>query len=840
MKRIASQCCLFALILVLAHGAIPGRVIAEESPASFDEVVRPFLKQHCYECHGPERQEAQIRYDDMAGYDVERQHLWTAVHEKLSAGEMPPEDRPQPSDEAKRRILAWIERESAAAQQALGAGSLRRLNRREFSAALQDVTGLSVNYADALPGDGKVNGFDTGAEGLQDAADSVAQMMRITRRAVEGIYFLELPQREPVAIELDLREVNNARDALKPFEEQGFDGKLRGEIDPEQGLYIEPKWVGERGDLEIFVPPPSDRRGVLRVTFTVGVMKPYDSVPNPNFWVEVGAKDIAYEEITASPDEPHEFTYEVQLEDLAIEPKGVQISFSNRVELPYAVEGFKNEDKTKPDENIPGGPGLFRPDYDRKKTPPEKTPAPFVVLRQVKIEADYVAAWPPAEWEAGIGEISDSPEIAEKLLALWMERAWRRPVTDAEQQRFLTLYRELRAQGLGFDDALRATFQSVLMSGPFRYLASPSDADPVVAQHAIASRLSFMLWGAPPDAELRRLAAEGKLRDPGVLDAQVDRLLDDPRSEGFVRPFVEQWLVMDQPITIVMDYFSQQDFRFGRYLKSSMREETIQYVAQLLAENRPAKELIQSDWTMMNESLAHHYGYEGIEGGRLRKVKLRDDDPRGGGILSHAGIQSMLCWMGENWVIYRGAWALRHILDDPPPPPPLEVPELIPSDGKNHGKTFRELLKQHQEDAKCAVCHRKMDPLGFAFQNFDISGRWRDVEFEKYIRNELDGKIEWRGAGKERPVDAAGQLPRGEQFSSFAECQELIVKHYMPDLVRGLLKNLMLYATGRKPGVAEMAEIKAIIAEQSPHKYPLRDLVKAVVRSKAFLGDSQG
>ena len=251
------------------------------------------------------------------------------------------------------------------------------------------------------------------------------------------------------------------------------------------------------------------------------------------------------------------------------------------------------------------------------------------------------------------------------------------------------------------------------------------------------------------------------------------------------------------------DSLKKQDFKFGRHLKESMRDETIQYVRRLFLDNRPARELIASDWTMMNNILAVHYGYPRIEGGELRKVALRPnaDDPRGGGLLGHAGIQSMLCWMGDNWLIYRGAWTLTHLLDDPPPPPPLDVPELLPFDKANVGKNFRELLVQHQADAKCSVCHRKMDPLGFAFQNFDISGRWRNVEHERYHRAELDGKIEWRGEGKSRPVDASGKLPRGGEFKNFPEFKNLLAQRYQDDIVRGLLKKLTLYGTGRSASV---------------------------------------
>ena len=433
-----------------------------------------------------------------------------------------------------------------------------------------------------------------------------------------------------------------------------------------------------------------------------------------------------------------------------------------------------------------------------------------------------------------LGEIKDDEASARELLRLWMERAWRRPVGEADGEPFLAFNARLRKEGMGFDDAMRATFQSVLMSGPFRYLTATDDEDETLAQHAIASRLSFMLVGAPPDTELRALAAAGRLRDAKVLDAQVDRLLADPRSAAFWEPFVEQWLEMGQPITLVMDHIKRQDFRFGRHLKASMHDETVAYVRALFDGDRPARELIDSDWTMMNNVLAWHYGYEGVEGSALRKVQLRKDDPRGGGLLSHAGIQSMLCWMGDNWVIYRGAWTLRHILDDPPPPPPLEVPELDPAEHK--GKSFKEILALHQEEENCAVCHRTMDPLGFAFQNFDISGRWREVEHEHYRREELDGKIAWNPAGKSRPVDAAGTLPRGEEFADYEEWKRAVNRHYLDDLVRGLMRNFVLYATGRQADVADLAGIREIMERHRAKGYPLKTMLKEIVKSESFLG----
>lgn len=810
-----------ALLVLLATTT---SAAAEDVAPSFPRDVQPFLKEHCLTCHGAEKQSSGIRFDRLEGYRGEEGPLWTRVHEALRSGAMPPKARVQPAAADRQRILAWVEKE----QRSATVGRLRRLNRRELSAALQDLTGLSVDFAHALPGDGKLGGFDTGADALQDAADSVEQVMKVTRRAVDGIRFLE-PASE-TAFRANLRDARDPRKALDDWKSSGAAFKTRGFGKPGAGLLLEPTWVGER-DVQSFGIPAAGR-GVLRVRLAVSVLKPVSGLPHPHLWVEVSGRDIAFAEIRGTLDKPQELVYEVQREDLATDGKSVKVKLSNKVEVPYAVPGFENQDMSRPADSVPGGTGLFRPVFDRKQAP-EKQPAPFIVLQQIEIHPAHVAAWPPASWNANVGTITDNEESARRLLALWMERAWRRPVRQAEQEKFLAFYRKLREQKQSFDNALRAAFQSVLLSGRFRYLAAEGDA--VFAQHALASRLSFMLWGAPPDAELRRLAAAGKLRDPEVLDAQVDRLLADPRSDAFFRPFVLQWLEMEQPITIASTHLQKQDFRFARYLKASMREETVAYIAQLFAGNHPARDLVISDWTMMNDILAVHYGYEGVDGGQLRRVKLRDTDPRGGGILGHAGIQSMLCWMGGNWVIYRGAWTTRHILDDPPPPPPLEVPELNPTSKANAGKTFKELLRQHQENSNCSVCHRKMDPIGFAFQNFDISGRWREQEYESYAMNNLDGRIEWRGVGKARPVDTIGRLPRGEEFRTYAECKQLIAKHYQADMVRGILKNLIIYATGRLPDVHDLAEIRAIMKQHEAKGYPLRDLVKAVVRSKSFL-----
>lgn len=807
-------------------------VEAASDATDFGQRVQPLLATYCVDCHGPDHRESGIRFDKLKGYRPEDGTLWTKIHEAVSNGEMPPEDHPQPSSEIKTEALSWI----VSKQRATRRGTTRRLNRRELSAALQDLTGLTVDYASMLPADGRVDGFDTGMDGLQDAADSVTRIMTVTRRAVDAIRFLEP---EGLKLTADLNHEKRPKQELdRWWKQHGYRVKLKGFDLKTKGVLLAPSWLKSRDRSSIEIPASTGKpKGVARVTLVVSAAQGLKGMPAPHLNLLVPGQDYGYFDVTGTEAEPRSFTFDVQLDEIPLERnQTVRLSFRCLVELPYEVDGFPNDTRTKPGEEIPPGTTIYKPVYDRKVIKdPLAQPVPYTLLQRMTFEPNHVAAWPPKSWGLDLGELTDSHASARKLVSIWMERAWRRPVDSTDVDHFLTLYRKLRDQDMSFDNALRATFQSVLMSGPFRYHASPADEDPIVAQHAIASRLSFMLVGSPPDDTLRGLAQDGRLTDAKVLDQQIDRLINDPRSDAFFEPFVAQWLEIGQPITIAMRNIRNQDFQFGRHLRESMRRETVAYVRQMLLENKPARELVDSDWTMMNDILAHFYGHDSLEGSTLRKVTLRPNDPRGGGILSHGGIQSMLTWMGDNWVIYRGAWTMRHILDDPPPPPPLEVPELVPSDAMHHGKTFRELLAQHQEDPNCAVCHRKLDPIGFAFQNFDLSGRWRDVEYERYVRNELDGKVEWYGQGKTRPLDTTGQLPRGETFSSYREFKAIVTEHYVEDLMRGVMKNLVLFGTGRKPDIDDLSEIKSIMNAEAENGYPMRDLLKALLRSKVFL-----
>lgn len=805
-----------AMVMVLGLSASFAAVADD-----YTDFVRPILEAKCFSCHGPEMQKAGVRLDLVDGFAPQKAQMWTFAHEAIEFGEMPPPGETPLTQTEKRLVMDWIESQ----QQAEQTTGIRRLNRRELSAALQDITGLPIDHTDSLPQDGKVAGFDTGAAGLQDAADSVYEVMRVTRMAVDSIRFLEPAKSEPFVA--DLREPNEPKWAYGPWKDRDGYAKGTGVGQKGAGEWYLASYVRDRSRGAIRVPIADDGKGVMRIKLLVSRRDNYPGLPETALRVKVSNQAFELGLLGGTQERPETVEVFAQLDRLQQHRKGgMQVALQNLLEVPYSVKGFPNDDRR--------GHGVYRPKYDRKQIPRERWPIPIMVLHHIEIDPDYVAAWPPKAWGEELGPLSDNLASARKLLLLWMERAWRRPLAKGEEDRFLALYQAQRKKGLSFDDALRASFQAVLLSEPFRYLSVPrrSSADRT-DQYALASRLAFMLGGAPPDRRLLEVARAGRLQDEAVLDEQVDRLLDRPGSMAFWEPFVTQWLEMNQPITLTEKSLKGFEIKWARHLRDSMRQETITYVAQLFRENRPARELIDSDWTMMNDALARHYGYEPVVGGAMRKFKLPESSPRGGGILGHAGIQSMLSWMGDNWVIYRGAWALRHILDDPPPPAPLEVPEIDPADTK--GKTLREVLHMHMEDPNCAICHRDMDPLGFAFQNFDISGRWRDVEFDRYKREEIDGKIAWYGVGKTRPVDSVGRLPRGETFTTFEECKDLLAKHYMDDMVRGILKRFVLYGTGRQADVEDLSVIRGVLEKHRRNGLPLRDVLKSLVRSESFI-----
>ena len=371
-----------------------------------------------------------------------------------------------------------------------------------------------------------------------------------------------------------------------------------------------------------------------------------------------------------------------------------------------------------------------------------------------------------------------SRQAARTILAQFMPRAFRRPVTDAQLDRYLQFFDRAVQNGDSFEDAVKLALTAVLVSPHFLYRNEfgPVDGEYRLDDYQIASRLSYFLWMSMPDDTLFALAAEGRLREPAVLAAQVDRMLADPKARAFTSAFMGQWLGFDSLGRTIQPDESKFP-EFTPELCEAMKQETILTFESLLRRGGSLLELIDSRETWLNEALARHYGIEGVRGKELRPVALAD--PNRGGLLGMASILTVTSGPTRTSPVVRGKWVLETLLGEKVPEPPPDAGTLDAEAGESRGKTLREELALHRRNAACASCHSKIDPIGFGLENFDAVGRFRTLE-----------------AG--RPVDNSGELPGGETFRGPAELKQMLVKQRHTQFVRNVTERMLSFALGRK------------------------------------------
>ena len=440
---------------------------------------------------------------------------------------------------------------------------------------------------------------------------------------------------------------------------------------------------------------------------------------------------------------------------------------------------------------------------------------------------------PPGIAALGIPLDDKSPEPSASDLRTGIERfaaeAFRgEPVPPAFVDKLLSIYDLRRKAGNKHAAALKETLSLVLASPGFLYLAEPSnDATrrPLTADE-LAMRLSYFLWGSPPDETLRELARTGELSKPAVLAAQTDRLLDDPRSAGFIRPFIHQWLVLDR-----LDFFEFNRDRYPRFdhaTKQSARNEVYETFAHLVRGNGSLSDLLQSDYVIIDDVLADYYGLPHPAEPGFQKVSLPKDSPRGG-LLGMAAILAMGSNGDATSPVERGAWVLRKMLDDPPPPPPANVPSSTRLAGKT--LTPRERLKMHQDEPQCASCHRSIDPLGFGLENFDAVGQWRTED--SYQAIDAEGKPDPKQPKKTWAVDPSAEFYGGPSFKSFTEMRAIIASK-REAFARGFTEALIEYALGRPCGFSDEPLVDGIVKQSTAKGFATREYIHALVGSKEF------
>jgi hypothetical protein len=431
----------------------------------------------------------------------------------------------------------------------------------------------------------------------------------------------------------------------------------------------------------------------------------------------------------------------------------------------------------------------------------------------------------------GVEVISKKPMAdAERLLREFIQRAYRRPTGETDVKRFLPVVRAALKKGNAFTDAMLAGYTAVLCSPAFVCLEErPGRLD----DYALASRLSLFVWNSPPDEELRQCAARNQLRQPEVLRVQTERLLADPKSQRFVEAFLDYWLDLRRMLATAPDANLYSDYYLDDLLTESAQAETQSFFAELLRRDLPARNIVASDFAMLNERLALHYGLPPVQGVALRRTPLPKESPRGG-LITQAAVLKVTANGTTTSPVLRGAWIMERILGQKPPPPPPSVPAVEPD--IRGAVTIRQQLDKHRTLETCATCHTKIDPAGFALENFDVMGGWRE-----HYRAE-GGDTPEKGLAKSGqkfafhyalPVDATGELPDGRKFQDIRELKQLLLAD--EKLIAGnLARQLAVYATGAPVRFADRATVEGILQRASSSHYGVRSLIHELVQSELF------
>lgn len=778
---------------VAARAAVNVEMTSADAKATVDK--------YCVGCHN-----SRTKAGDLVLQGIETTTLsshaeaWEKVIRKLRIGAMPPPGNPSPDAPARAALIAMLERgldREADAAPDPGHHVVHRLNRTEYTNAVRDVLGVSIDNLDLLPPDDSGYGFDNVADVLSMSPGLLERYLlaarKIARIAVGDVTirptvesyqlpYLTLLQEERMSEDLPA----GTRGGLAVRHQFPLDGdytiRLRLQRHA-QALGNRVRGLAERSDIEVRLD------GVRVKMFSVG------GSSEKGGYAQAGQRD---------PDSDLHVTVPVTA---GVHIIGVAFPGSTDV-----IEGV--------------GPSRIPPSSDGYASVTDTSAA----TGRVKTAIDTVEVSGPFN-----GRTSDaSPSrrkifrcrpttaasedaCATRIFSALARHAYRRPVTRADVAALMEVYQRGRSAKGSFDTGIQWGLERLLTDPDFllRVERQPSGAKPGspyrIDDIGLASRLSFFLWSTVPDEELLTVASEGRLKNPVVFAQQVSRLLHDERAQALITNFFGQWLTLRSLATQRPDTKAFPDF--DENLRRAFQQETDLFLRAQFIEDRPVMELLTANYTFVNERLARHYGIPYVRGSHFRRVAYPDD--RRAGVLGHGSILTVTSYAHRTSPVLRGAWILRNVLGVPPPPPPANVPPFPENDGKSQPKTVRERMEQHRRNPVCAACHGQMDPLGFAFENFDAVGQWRTMDANT-------------------PIDASGTFPGGSvKFAGPTEFRQRLI-NYQELFLSTLTQRLLTYALGRGVDYKDQPAIRQIMREADKGGMRWSSLVMAVAKSMPF------
>jgi hypothetical protein len=747
------------------------------------------INQYCVTCHNERAKTAGLMLDKLdIDHPGEHAEAWEKVVRKLRGGMMPPQGMPRPDQGSIDGLITWLQTSLDLAQAAHpdpGRSPLHRLNRTEYANAIRDLLGLKVDVSELLPADDESNGFD-----------NIAEVLRVSPSLLEAYLGAS-------------REVSSL--AVGDPKTGPVSNSFRVPPDMAQSEHIEGLPLGTRGGILIQHNFPLDAD--------------YD------FNVILLRNIVGY---LTGMEFPHQLEISIDGERVFLAPVGGEEDLK-LVDTNLALAGDTLDARLRTKVHVKAGPHNVAVAFLRRDSAESDEPLqPFT--RDLDLQnmngiplIDHVQVTGPLN-ATGSGDTpsrrrifvctpassQDEVQCASKILSTLARRAYRRPVTDGDMETLLSFYQSGRNQGGSFEAGIENSLRLILASPKFLFRSEP---DPVrvaggsiyhVSDLDLASRLSFFLWSSIPDDELLNVAAQGKLKDPAVLDREVRRMLADPKAEALVNNFAEQWLFLRNVQSVLPDEATFPNFDDN--LRQSFRRETELFFESVVREDRDVMDLLTANYTFVNERLAKHYGIPNVYGSQFRKVTLTNDARRG--LLGQGSILSVTSVPTRTSPVIRGKWILENVMGTPPPPPPPNVPPL--KDQAQGGKilSVRQLLEEHRKNAPCSTCHAVMDPLGFALENFNAVGEYRTKD----------------GSG---PIDASGQLADGTKIDGVVGLREALLKH--PEYFVGTLTEKMLtYALGRPLEYYDMPVVRGIVQGAARNDYRFSALITGIVNSEPF------
>jgi mono/diheme cytochrome c family protein len=781
-----------AACALLGHA---GAAAPTPGAAAYEARVRPFLARHCQACHGATKPKGDFRIDTLSRDFASRDNRerWLAALKRVQSGEMPPKARPRPPGKDVEALASWV-RDQAARR--AGRTVLRRLNRVEYENTVRDLLGIDIDLKELLPPDTSAHGFDNNAEALHVSSFLMERYLEAADRAL-GVAIANGPQPKLVKKRYSLKDERHVKHTTERVFRRLDDGLVFFSSSPWQSVTLGQFWPPDRGRYRFRISASGVQSGGAPVTYRV----------DAGLMLMAGKTHlVGYFDAPADKPAVVEFVDHLEARNT------IRI-------LPYGLASAQAVHKEGADAYK--GPGL--------------------AVQWVEVEGPLHETWPSVSHRRLFGDLPQAPvpgvrgrvEVvskrpladAERLLRDFARRAFRRAVTDGDVRPLVDLVKDRLAEGRTFEQAVRAGFKGVLVSPDFLFLREkPGRLD----DFALASRLSYFLWSTMPDEELLALGEKKQLGEPATLRRQVERLLRHPKAAAFTENFVGQWLGLRDIDFTVPDRRLYPEF--DDMLKVAMVREAQLFFDEVLRGDLSLTNFVTSDFTMLNERLAKHYGIPGVKGHHHRKVTLPPNSHRGG-VLTMAAVLKVTANGTTTSPVVRGAWVLDRVLGTPPAPPPAGVPAVEPD--IRGATTIREQLARHREVASCAACHAKIDPAGFALESFDVIGGWRE-HYRTVGRGKpvtVDGRRMPYLQGPK--VDPADVLPDGRKFRDIDELKQLLLKD-RDQLARALCEKLLTYATGAAPEAADRADIDAIIRKVRDRDYGLRTLVHEVVQSELF------